>query len=60
MLRDLGGDLCEMKRMFVPEAFRGHGVGRALAERIIAEAREAGYRAMRLDTSRRQNEAMRL
>lgn len=59
-LRDLGGDLCEMKRMFVPEAFRGHGVGRALAERIIAEAREAGYRAMRLDTSRRQNEAMRL
>jgi ribosomal protein S18 acetylase RimI-like enzyme len=35
-------------------------VGRTLAERIIAEARDAGYRAMRLDTSRRQAEAMRL
>lgn len=59
-LRDLGDGLCEMKRMFVPEAFRGRGVGRALATRIVVEAREAGYRAMRLDTSRRQNEAMRL
>jgi GNAT superfamily N-acetyltransferase len=59
-LRDLGDGICEMKRMFVPETFRGRGVGRALAERIIAEAREAGYRAMRLDTSRRQSEAMRL
>ena len=59
-LRDLGDGLCEMKRMFVPEAFRGRGVGRALAEQIIAEGREAGYRAMRLDTSRRQSEAMAL
>ena len=59
-LRDLGDGVCEMKRMFVPEAFRGRGVGRALAERIIAEGKEAGYRAMRLDTSRRQSEAMQL
>jgi len=59
-LRDLGDGNCEMKRMFVPETFRGRGVGRALAERIIAEGKEAGYRAMRLDTSRRQSEAMRL
>lgn len=57
-LRDLGDGICEMKRMFVPETFRGRGVGRALAARIIAEGKEAGYRAMRLDTSRRQNEAM--
>ena len=59
-LRDLSDGICEMKRMFVPEAFRGRGVGRALAERIIAEGKEAGYRTMRLDTSRRQGEAMRL
>jgi GNAT superfamily N-acetyltransferase len=59
-LRDLGDGICEMKRMFVPEAFRGRGVGRALAERIIAAGKEAGYRAMRLDTSRRQSEAMAL
>jgi len=44
----------------VPDAFRGQGIGRALAKRIVAEAKEAGYRTMRLDTSRRQGEAMRL
>ena len=59
-LCDLGDGICEMKRMFVPEAFRGRGVGRALAERIIAAGKDAGYRAMRLDTSRRQSEAMQL
>ena len=59
-LRDLGEGICEMKRMFVPTARRGRGIGRALAVDIIAEARAAGYRRMRLDTSKRQREAMRL
>lgn len=59
-LRDLGDGACEMKRMFVPVRFQGQGVGRALADRIIEQARAAGYRRMRLDTSIRQNEAMRL
>ena len=59
-MRDLGGGFCEMKRMFVPGAYRGRGIGRALAGRVIADATSAGYRAMRLDTSRRQDEAMRL
>ncbi|HVJ33155.1 MAG TPA: GNAT family N-acetyltransferase [Terriglobia bacterium] len=64
-LRDLGGSgaeggTCEMKRMFVPVTFRGMGVGKALARRAIAEATQAGYARMRLDTSRRQAEAIRL
>jgi GNAT superfamily N-acetyltransferase len=59
-MRDLGGNLCEMKRMYVPERARGRGVGGGLAKRIIDDARAAGYRRMRLDTSKRQNEAMRL
>lgn len=59
-LRDLGDQVCEMKRMFIPTELRGLGIGRALASRIIADARAAGYRLMRLDTSKRQSEAMRL
>ena len=57
-LRDLGDDRCEMKRMFVPTRFRGLGVGRALAETVVAVGREAGYREMWLDTSVRQVEAL--
>jgi GNAT superfamily N-acetyltransferase len=59
-LRDLGDGICEMKRMYVPAAFRGFGIGRALASRLISDARAVGYRRMRLDTSKRQSEAMRL
>lgn len=57
-LRDLGDGACEMKRMFVTDAARGTGLGKRLAERIIAEARDAGYRLMRLDTSHRQSETI--
>jgi len=59
-LHDLGDGICEMKRMFVPEIFWGKGVGRALANRIVGDAVASGYREMRLDTSIRQNEAIRL
>jgi epoxyqueuosine reductase len=49
-LRQIGGGLCEMKRLFVQPAFQGKGLGKALAHTVIEEARRIGYKRMRLDT----------
>ena len=40
----------EMKRLFVPDRYRGSGLGRELAEAALDAAREAGYSSVLLDT----------
>ena len=49
-LRKVAPGLCEMKRLFVRSTHRGAGLGRTLVETIIDEARQHGYKKMRLDT----------
>jgi len=57
-LRPFATDICEMKRLYVRDAARGFGLGRALAETVIADAQAMGYRSMRLDTLPAMNAAI--
>jgi GNAT superfamily N-acetyltransferase len=49
-LRRIDATSCEMKRLYVRPRARGEQLGRGLAERICADARDAGYARICLDT----------
>ena len=49
-LRQVDAGRAEAKRLYVKPEFRGPGVGRALLDWLIAEARAAGYRELVGDT----------
>ena len=47
-LRKLDSKSCEMKRLFLRNDFRGQGLGRALVQAIVDEAKGIGYERMML------------
>ncbi len=46
----LAETVAEMRTLFVRPACRGNGIGKKLAEASLIEARQFGYRTVRLDT----------
>ena len=49
-LRRISEDICEMKRLYVRNTYRGLGIGKRLIDMIIVEARKMNYAYIRLDT----------
>ena len=49
-LRKIQPEICEMKRLFVKNEYKGMGIGKELIKIIIEEGRKKGYKKMRLDT----------
>lgn len=60
LVRDLGIDVGELKRMYVAPAMRGLGVGRALLSQLEAEARALGLTRLVLETGARLTGALAL
>lgn len=48
-LRPFEQGVCEMKRLFVKPEYRSKGVGKALANEIISEAKKKEFQKMLLD-----------
>ncbi len=49
-LKKLSAVVAEVQRMYVLPAFRGLGIGRAIIERLISDAKTIGYRTLRLES----------
>ncbi len=49
-LRNISENICEMKRLYVRDCYRGLGIGKELITMIIEEASKMNYQYIRLDT----------
>jgi len=60
MTHEIAPGVCEIKRVFVEDAARGHGAAKTLCLAAMAQARADGFTTMMLDTMVRLPEAIAL
>ena len=56
-LRKFSDEIAELKRLYIAREYRGLGLGRTLCVRAIKDARDFGYKYLRLDTTRKSQAA---
>tara|TARA_Y100001970_G_C14250607_1_gene871540 strand:- start:1694 stop:2167 length:474 start_codon:yes stop_codon:yes gene_type:complete len=59
-MRPLGKFSCEIKRLYLKPAYRGLGLGKVLAEKIIEYSIERKYTKVFLDTTTKMKEAIKI
>ena len=59
-IRRLDAHTCELKRMWFLKEYRGHGWGKRMAQMLLNSARQMGFSRVRLDTSPKLEQAVRL
>jgi len=59
-MRALSESVCEMKRLYVKPIYRGKGIGRMLAEKIVQLGSQKKYSRMQLDTLNKMKFAVEL
>ncbi len=52
MFRPIAPRTAEIKRVYVRDSARGHGVGRAMMERLIEDCQNAGHQRILMDTGK--------
>lgn len=57
-IRKIEKNVCEMKRLFVKDNYKGKGIGKKLVEKIMEEAKIKNYHKIRLDTSNTMQAAL--
>lgn len=55
-IRRLSDDICELKRMWFLQNYRGRGLGRQMAQMLLDFANKNGYKKVRLDVANEQKQ----
>jgi ribosomal protein S18 acetylase RimI-like enzyme len=59
-VRKFSDEIAELKRLYIAQECRGLGLGRALCLNAIEDARNFGYKSLRLDTTTKSQAALAL